>query len=142
HHPQGNNIYELVTGDDSTGDRGRWDALFNTEQYVFGKKPARFLKENVDDLPLGKALDIALGEGRNAVYLAKKGFYVVGVDISEVALRKARRLSRENRVSIETINADLKNYQIPAEAYEVILNINYLQRGLIPQIKKGLKKGG
>jgi len=140
--PKGNNAYQMVTGDDSEEDRGHWDALYNTQAYVYGKEPASFLRDNVKLLPVGKALDIAMGEGRNAVFLAKKGFSVFGVDISEVALGKAKRLARENHVSIYTINADLTHYVIKTELYDVIVNINYVQRSLIPQIKRGLKRGG
>lgn len=140
--PKGTNAYQLITGDDSQGDRGRWDRLYNTKSYVFGKEPAAFLRDHIELLPVGKALDIAMGEGRNAVYLAKKGFQVDGVDISEVALKKAKRLARENRVSVHTINADLNSYSIKPDSYLVILNIDYLQRSLIPQIKRGLKRGG
>lgn len=140
--PQGSNAYQIVTGDDSEDDRRRWDKLYNTRNYVFGKEPASFLRDHIDRLPVGRALDIAMGEGRNAVYLAKKGFQVDGVDISEVALQKARRLARENQVSINTINADLNTYAIRPDSYLVIVNIDYLQRSLIAQIKRGLKKGG
>jgi 2-polyprenyl-3-methyl-5-hydroxy-6-metoxy-1,4-benzoquinol methylase len=140
--PKGTNAYQTVTGDDSEEDRGHWDALFSTKTYVFGKEPAVFLRDVVSQLPVGQALDIAMGEGRNAVYLAKKGFQVEGVDISEVALRKAKRLARENHVSITTIAADLNGYSIKPDSYDVIININYLQRSLTREIKKGLKKGG
>ncbi len=136
------NVYQIVTGDDPEEDRSRWDALFQTPQYVYGKDPAPFLRDHVEMLPVGRALDIAMGEGRNAVFLAKKGFSVLGVDISEVAMRKAKLLARENQVTIQTINADLNQYQIAPDSYDVIVNINYLQRSLIPQIKKGLKRGG
>lgn len=141
-HPRGTNAYQMITGDDSEMDRSRWDNLYNTKTYIFGKEPASFLRENIALLPVGKALDIAMGEGRNAVYLAKKGFDVEGVDISEVALRKAKQLARENQVRITTTNADLNTYTIPAESFHVILNIDYLQRNLIPQIKRGLKHKG
>jgi tellurite methyltransferase len=140
--PEDGSAYQLITGDDGVVDRSRWDALFSTESYIYGREPAVFLKDHIDLLPVGKALDIAMGEGRNAVFLAKKGFGVEGVDISEVALRKARRLARENDVTIGTIQADLREYQIPENSYEVILKINYLQRSLVPQIRAGLQSGG
>ncbi len=140
--PRGANAYQMVTGDDAEDDRRQWDAIFNTRAYVFGKEPAPFLRDNIGLLPVGRVLDIAMSEGRNAVYLAKKGFYVEGVDISEMAIRKAKLLARENHVTINTINADLNHYQIKPATYEVIVNIFYLQRSLIPQIKAGLKKGG
>ncbi len=143
-HPRGQNIYQSVTGDDSEEDRNRWDQKYKTKTYIFGKEPAAFLRENIGLLSVGRALDIAMGEGRNAIFLAQKGFSVDGVDISEVALKKAKMLARENHVSshVNTINADLNHYTIKPESYEVIVNFYYLQRSLIAEIKKGLKKRG
>lgn len=135
-------IFEQITGTPAEADRTRWDALYSTNVYVYGREPAEFIKRHIAVLPVGKALDIAMGEGRNAVFLAKKGFQVVGVDYSEVALRKARRLAKDHRVSIRTENADLNHYKIRAGEYDVIININYLMRPLYPQIKRGLKPGG
>jgi tellurite methyltransferase len=132
-----------LTGDSDFGDdRTAWDKTYSRKDYVFGKDPAAFLVEQVSKLPKGRALDIATGEGRNAVYLAKKGFQVEGVDISRVGLRKAKRLAAENGVKIQTTNADLNKYKIKPDTYSVILNFYYLQRNLFPQIKAGLKKGG
>jgi tellurite methyltransferase len=140
--PSGTTTWQLITGDDSEDDRRQWDSIYSSRTYVFGTEPAAFLKDHINRLPVGHALDIATGEGRNAVYLAKKGFTVDGVDISEEGLKKTRRLARDNHVMINTIDADLNTYQIKPETYDVILNIDYLQRSLIPEIKKGLKHGG
>ncbi len=140
---KGTSVYQLVTGEDIEQDRSRWDSLYEkTQGYVFGKEPAEILKDTIDILPVGRALDIAMGEGRNAVFLAKKGFVVDGVDLSEVAIRKAKRLAKENQVTISTQQADLNAYVIKPETYEVIVNIDFLLRPLIPQIKRGLKRGG
>jgi SAM-dependent methyltransferase len=141
-HPSGPTTWQLLTGDDTEDDRRQWDQVYSGRNYVFGKAPSEFLKDHINRLPVGKALDIAMGEGRNAVYLAEKGFQVDGVDLSEVALKKGRRLARENHVVINTINADLNTYTIKPESYDVILNIDYLQKSLIPQIKRGLRHGG
>ena len=65
-----------------------WDKKYETEAYIFGKEPVGFLREHIDLLPRGKALDIAMGEGRNAVFLAKNGFNVDGCDISEIAVKR------------------------------------------------------
>jgi tellurite methyltransferase len=140
--PNGATTWQLITGDDSEDDRRQWDSIYNTHTYIFGTEPAAFLKDHINRLPVGRALDVAMGEGRNAVYLAKKGFIVDGVDISEVGLKKARLLARDNHVMINAIDADLNTYQIKPEYYDVILNIDYLQKSLIPGIKKGLKHGG
>jgi tellurite methyltransferase len=106
-------------------------------------QPAEFLVDNVDLLPKGRVLDVAMGSGRNAVYLAKMGWDVEGVDISEIAVSNALNLAREHSVNIHTRVADLeKNYRISPDTYDVIICFNYLQRSLFPQIKAGIKNGG
>ncbi len=132
----------MVTGEDSEDERSHWDAFLNRAQYVYGKEPAPFLKENIHVVRPGRALDIAMAEGRNAVFLAKRGFQVDGVDISEVAIRKALRLAKENHVTITPINADLNRYQVAPEAYDLIVTIQFLSRPFIPVLKRGLKHGG
>jgi tellurite methyltransferase len=139
----GANDYQNVTGDDPEDGRKRWDSLFSTGGYVFGKEPAGFLRSNLRLLPeKGRVLDLAMGEGRNAVFMASKGYEVDGVDFSNVALRKARKLARERSVKINAIEADLTRYAVKPDSYDVILDIDYLQRSLIPAIKRGLRKGG
>ena len=85
---------------------------------------------------------MAAGEGRNAVFLAQKGFEVDAVDISEKGLKKARKLAREKGVKINTFLVDLDQHPIGKERYDLIVNFYFLRRRLIPRIKKGLKKGG
>jgi len=140
--PREPTLFQKVTGEDPEDDRRQWDQLYSTQDYVFGKEAAQYLKQKLPELKLGQALDIAMGEGRNAVYLAKKGFQVTGVDLSEVAIRKAKLLARDQGVQIRTVIADLNQYQIAPASYELIVVIQYLQRSLIPQIKAGLKRGG
>lgn len=135
-------VYQAMTGEDVEDDRGYWDSLYNTEGYVFGREPSAFLRSQMGVLPKGKVLDIAMGEGRNGVFMAKSGFDVEGVDLSDVALRKARRLARDQGVVIHTVLSDISRFKIAQGAYAVILNINFLDRGIIPAIKKGLKPGG
>ena len=123
-------------------DQRRWDKRFWRQEFALGKEPNPFLKKHIHLLPRGKALDIATGEGRNAVFLAQNGFDVDAIDISEMGLRKARKLAREKGVSVNTFPVDLDEYQIEKERYDLITNFYFLKRGLIPRIKKGLKKGG
>ena len=107
------------------------------------EKPSSFLVENISLLPIGKALDIAMGGGRNTVYLAKHGFAVEGIDISSTAISNAKELARKSGVIIKTEVADLeKNYKIRENVYIVIICFNYLQRSIMQQIKNGLKNGG
>lgn len=86
----------------------------------------------------GRALDIAAGTGRHSVLLAEKGFQVDAVDISSVGLDTIRK----RNPGINTLHADLDSFQIKENHYDLILNINFLQRRLFPYIKQGLKKDG
>jgi SAM-dependent methyltransferase len=123
-------------------DQKRWEKRFGRKEFALGKEPNPFLKRHIHLLPKGKALDVATGEGRNAVFLAQNGFEVDAVDISEKGLKKARKLAREKGVKINTFLVDLDRYQIEKERYDLIANFYFLKRRLIPGIRKGLKKGG
>lgn len=123
-------------------DKMFWNKKYETEAYLFGKEPVEFLREHIDILPKGKTLDIAMGEGRNAVFLAKNGFEVDGCDISEKAVEKAQELAKENQVTIHAFVTDLELYKLPEKTYDVITCFYYLQRNLVPQIKDALKPGG
>jgi tellurite methyltransferase len=106
-------------------------------------RSAQFLVENIDLLPRGRTLDVAMGEGWNAVFLATSGFDVEGVDISAEAVNKALKAAGQAGVTIKAQIADLEEgYTIEKDAYDLIVCFNYLQRSLIPQIKAGLKEGG
>lgn len=105
--------------------------------------PARFLVDNLDLLPVGRVLDVAMGSGRNAVYLAKMGFDVYGVDISPENIANAVYLARKTGVTIRPEIGDLENgYRIAENSYDAIICFNYLQRSLFPQIRNGIKTGG
>ena len=123
-------------------DQRRWDKRFRGEGFAFGKEANSFLKKHITLLPKGKALDLATGEGRNAVFLARHGFEVDAVDISKMGLRKAQKLAKEMGVKIHALAADLDTYQIERGKYDLIINFYFLRRSLIPKIKKGLREGG
>ncbi len=123
-------------------DRKKWDERYKSKRFVLGEKANTFLRRQIGLLQKGRALDVATGEGRNAVFLGLHGFDVDAVDISAVGLSKARRLASTMGVRIHTILADLDTYQIAKESYDFIANFYYLNRRLIPKIKKGLKIGG
>ncbi|MEE8420894.1 MAG: methyltransferase domain-containing protein [Dehalococcoidales bacterium] len=106
-------------------------------------EPAPFLVENIALLPKGHILDVAMGYGRNAIYLAGLGFQVDGVDISAAAVAYAEEAARKSGVSISVRAADLEGeYKIEVNWYDGIICFSYLQRSLIPQIKAGLRRGG
>jgi tellurite methyltransferase len=106
--------------------------------------PERFLIENFHLLPKGLALDVAMGEGRNAIFLATRGFDVDGVDVDPDAVGRARTAARKLGAPIRGVvgNVEDGTYIIPLEAYDVIAVFNYLHRPLFTDIRDGLKPGG
>jgi 2-polyprenyl-3-methyl-5-hydroxy-6-metoxy-1,4-benzoquinol methylase len=108
-----------------------------------GLDPSNFLVENIDLLPGGNALDVAMGNGRNAIFLAERGFHVFGIDISKEAITEALELAAVSNVKLTAHVADLTTgSHIQPGIYDVIICFNYLQRSLIPEIKSGLRSGG
>jgi tellurite methyltransferase len=123
-------------------DQKRWDQRFKGMKFACGKKANPFLRGHIALLPKGKALDLAAGEGRNAVFLAQHGLKVDAVDISEIGLRKTQELAGKRTVRVHTILADLDTYQIKRGEYDLITDFYFLNRNIIPRMKRGLKKGG
>ena len=123
-------------------DKIRWNEKYATEKYLFGQEAIPFLQNHVGLLPKSQVLDLAIGEGRNGIFLATQGFDVTGVDISEEGLKKAQALAAKHGVTITTVVADLETYKIPANTFDVIICTYYLQRDLFPQIAAALKPGG
>ena len=124
---------------------GRRHGYVTQAQLVTGRFPREaipFLQNYVDLLPKGKVLDLAMGEGRNGVFLATQGFNVTGIDISKEGLKKAENLAAEQGASITTLVADLETYNIPPNTFDVIICTYYLQRDLFPKIAAALKPGG
>jgi tellurite methyltransferase len=128
----------------SLDDQARWDRQ-HAETHGM-EPPSAFLRQILEtdswQFPPGRALDIGAGKGRNAVYLAERGFEVVAVDISKVALDVARLHAQRKHLEIDFQQLDLEQSAFPEGEYDLILNINYLQRSLIPKIKTALKLGG
>ena len=125
-------------------DQNKWDRL-HAGRYEHDP-PSVFLKRIFEKfgptlLP-GRALDVACGRGQNSLFLAQRGFDVAAIDISPVALEEARRRAAEKYLSISWQQADLEQFRLPRARYDLIVNFNYLQRSLVPQIKTALKAGG
>ncbi len=127
----------------SLKDKEKWDKKYNDQEYITGKEPSNWLKENANLLKTsGKALDIAGGEGRNSVFVARQGYEVTCLDISENGLKKARDLAQEKKTKITTLHADLDISSLPENEYDLVLCFNFLDRNLFPGIRKTLKSGG
>jgi SAM-dependent methyltransferase len=116
-----------------------WDQRYRTGQQVF-ETPAPLVVQFAGGLAPGSALDLASGPGRNAIYLAERGWIVTAVDGSSIAIE----LLRASNPSIDAHVADLERdeFAIAPEAFDLVLSCYYFQRSLIPRIKSALRPGG
>jgi len=102
-------------------DRNAWDERYAGDELVWSVEANRFLVAEVEALPAGRALDLACGEGRNAIWLAERGWDVTGVDFSEVGLEKARRLADTRGVSVRWEKADVTEYTPAPESFDLVI---------------------
>jgi SAM-dependent methyltransferase len=103
-----------------------WDRRYEGAELVWSAQPNRFLVAETQSLPPGCALDLACGEGRNAVWLAESGWAVTGVDFSQVAIGKAQRLAEAHGVAVDFEVADLLTYEPGERAFDLVI-VFYLQ---------------
>ena len=107
-------------------DAAGWDERYRGTELVWKAEPKRFVEQELAGLePAGRAVDLAAGEGRNAVWLAERGWEVDAVDFSAVALEKAARLAADRGVRLRTVRADLMAWAPPEATYGLAL-IAYL----------------
>jgi hypothetical protein len=136
------NSFQAISGADTEELKERWDRVYRAQGYVYGTDPAKFLRENISRVRGKRALVYPMEEGRNAVFMAKQGFEVAGIDFSDVALQKAKRLARENNVQVTAINADLNQYVILPDSYDLIVSLDFHRARLVKLIKQAVRKGG
>lgn len=135
--------FQQLSGVKSQDQKTQWDQRYSRPSFVYGKAPAKFLAENYEYIPFeATVLDMGMGEGRNAVFLAQKGYKVTGVDISSVAVKKSYLLAQEFGVKIKGVVASLKEYKIAPGSFDAIICFYYVDRSLIDKMRTWLKPGG
>lgn len=107
-------------------DATEWDRRYDTAEYVWHTEPNQFLPGLIDGLEPGRALDLACGEGRNAVWLARQGWSVTAVDFSAVGIEKGRRLAADSGVEVEWVVADVTTWPGRVGTYDLVI-IFYVQ---------------
>jgi len=100
--------------------REDWNQRYTASDLLWTAVPSRFLVAEIEGLRPGLALDLACGEGRNAVWLAERGWAVVGVDFSDVGLDTARRMAAERDVEVDFVHADLLTYEPEPQRYDLV----------------------
>ncbi len=124
-----------------------WNDRYGTDELVWKGDPNVFLSPEVAPLRPGRALDLACGEGRNAVWLAGQGWHVTGVDFAAAGLAKARRLAAARGVEVDWVCADVTEWEPEAAAYDLVV-VFYLQlpgperRAALTRAGRALAPGG
>jgi hypothetical protein len=125
-----------------------WDTRYASDDFVYGTEPNRFLYDQAHRMnPGSEVLCLAEGEGRNSTYLAGLGHHVTGVDASSVGVEKTRRLARERGVEVTTVVADLAEYDLGSERWDVVVSIfahlpPSIRVPLRERLRRALRVGG
>lgn len=123
-------------------DRLKWNERYQNGTYGERRYPSALLQEWIDRIPCGRALDVACGAGRNALFLAARGFTVDAVDISRAALDLARGRAQEAGLLINWIEHDLDESLALDAQYALILLVRYVNLPLLRQLTGNLAPGG
>ena len=120
-----------------------WDERYRSGEHTT-KEPSPLLHKAIENLTPGRALDIASGVGRHAIFLAQHGWHVTAVDSSRVGIEMVQQRAREAGVTVEARVADLESgeFKITPATYDLICVFYYLQRDLFSPIRAGVKSGG
>jgi 2-polyprenyl-3-methyl-5-hydroxy-6-metoxy-1,4-benzoquinol methylase len=127
--------------------KAMWDARYQQEEFQYGINPNDFFAQQIQNLPIGRILIPAAGEGRDAIYAAKLGWDVYAFDLSEQGEAKAMKLARQQQVQIHYMSADALKIQFPLESFDVIMSTYFHTAPEVrPEIHakyiKWLKPGG
>ena len=128
----------------SAAERDKWDARYRDGAYEGRSHPTALLAEWLPRLPRGRALDVACGAGRNALFLAANGYEVTALDISLVGLDRGRRMAAERGLTIDWLCADLDDPEraLPANRFDLIVWARYVHPKLMPYLIARLAAGG
>jgi tellurite methyltransferase len=129
----------------SRAERDKWDERYRSGAYEDRTHPTELLAEWVPRLPRGRALDVACGAGRNALFLAAHGYSVDALDISAVGLARARDDAERRGLEVNWICGDLEetaDEALPHGPYDVIVWVRFVNHALLPRLAARLAPGG
>ncbi len=122
-----------------------WNEIFHNA-IGFNHEPNRLLTTTIASVKViapGDALDVASGQGRNALYLAAHGWKVTGVDISSEGLRQAREVAEREKLKLETIDADVGTFDFGHDRWDLVTLIYAPSaQKRIPDIQRAVRPGG
>jgi len=123
-------------------DRDRWERRYRDRGRHGADPPSQFLQQHRRLIPAGPVLDIAAGDGRNALYLARNGHSIDAIDIAFAGLTRLMAAARAERLPVRAIQADLDDFPLPRDHYAAVINMRFLQRSLFPALKRAVRPGG
>jgi SAM-dependent methyltransferase len=129
----------------SQEEREKWDERYRDGAYENRRHPTALLSAWIDRLPRGRALDVACGAGRNALFLAAKGYAVDAVDISAVALERGREEAARLGHTVRWLCIDLDDgpeHALPRGPYDLVVWVRYVSSTLLPALASRLAPGG
>jgi SAM-dependent methyltransferase len=126
-----------------------WEEAYRSVKSLWGLEPDHTLVDYATLIPKGAVLDLGMGEGRNALFFAKMGYEVEGVDISQTAIERCIERAENANLKVKAEVGDLREVDIPLGRYSLIIAawvLNFFKKteveGIIKKIRNGLKKGG
>lgn len=128
-------------------DRIKWDARYSDNPDVFGRAPSRWLLhcypliERYTRIP-AQALDIAAGQGRNSLALARRGFDVTAIDISPIGLKRLNDLANAEYLEVETVHTSVHDWDWPENRFDLVLDFLFLERPVLERIHRTCRPGG
>lgn len=127
--------------------KAMWEQRYGASHYVFGTEPNEFLSANLARLPVGSALCLAEGEGRNSVFLAEVGYDVHSVDLAEAGVAKTLRLAAERGVVVDAVVGDLAEFDLGEQRWDLVVSIfahlpSAVRRDLHRRLVTSLRPGG
>lgn len=126
----------------SDEERARWDQRYAAGEYRPRGGPSPFLVEWAPRIPIGRALDVAAGAGRHALYLAEVGFAVDAIDVSAVAIDLARAEAGRRGLQVNWQVADLDDVDLPPAAHDLVTVFRYRSEALWPRLVDTLAPDG
>lgn len=127
---------------DNESEREHWNERYRDDEHDPPTAPTDLLERYVYNLPNGRALDVATGGGRNAIFLAERGYDVDAIDISGEGLAIARERADERGVDVGFVRGDIEGYEFPRGTYDVIVVSHYYSLNALPALKRTLAPGG
>jgi len=126
-----------------------WEEAYRSVESLWGLKPDHVLVEYASLVPKGAVLDLGVGEGRNALFFARMGFEVKGIDISRTAVDRCVERARDANLRVKAEVGDLREVEVPRRRYSLVIAawiLNFFKKPeaeeIVGKMKNGLKKGG